>query len=195
MAIIAVSVLYVSGLQVYQRQYKLSPTPAAKWNVLSLGSSGETLAEINITSATFEGNTTGAVSFGLQLWHAQGLNIKLVNLTFGIGPYPADVWVTGFNYDSAGHVPLDFENENYSGGPTGASGAVVTLSGFPSQNPTTLYGIGLAYKNAELPAGIGSTVVLVQLVLTSASGIPFVGNTYKGQTTFNLVYLGNSTSS
>ena len=102
--------------------------------------------------------------------------------------------MTAFNYDTEGYSGLNFENVNYSGGPAGVSGAVVTLSGFPPLNPTTLYGVGLAYKNAELPTGIGSTAVLVQLVLTSASGVPFVGDTYAGQVGSNLVYLGNSTA-
>jgi hypothetical protein len=195
-AIIAVGILYVSGFEVYQNQYGLSPTPPSKWGVFDLkSSSGETVAEINVTSASVEGNTTKGVSFGFQLWHAQGFNIKLVNITLGVGPYPAAVWVTGFNYYTDGQAPLDFKNENYSGGPTDVSGAVLTLSGFPPQNPSTLYGVGLAYENAELPTSIGSTTVLVQFVLTSSSGIPFVGNTYAGQTAFNLVYLGNSTTS
>jgi hypothetical protein len=195
-AILAVGALYVSGYQLYQYPHTLAPASSPNWGTLYLkGSSGETLAELNFTAAFGGGNGTKGVSFGFQLWHAQGFNIKLVNLTFGIGPYPADVWVTGFNYYTDGYAPLSFQNANYSGGSTGVSGAVLTLSGFPSQNPTALYGVGLAYKNAELPADIGSTTVLVQLVLTSTSEIPFVGDTYAGQTGFNLVYLGNSTAS
>jgi hypothetical protein len=194
-AILTVGVLYVSGYEVDLYHFKLNPAPGPKWNTLLLeSSSGETIAELNVTSASFGGNTTKGVSFGFQLWHAKGYIIEQVNMTIAVGPFPADVWVTAFNYDTGGYPPLDFENANFSGGPTGVSGAVLTLSGFPAQNPTTLYGVGLAYKDAELPAQIGSTTILVQFVLTSTSGIPFVGDSYAGQVASNLVYLGNLAS-
>jgi hypothetical protein len=193
-AILTVSVLYASGYRVELNHFNLNPAPGPKWNTLLLKSSaGETLAELNVSSASFEGNATKEVGFGFQLWHAKGFSIERVNMTIAVGPFPADVWVTAFNYDTGGYPPLGFQNANFSGGPTGVSGAVLTLSGFPPQNPTILYGVGLAYKNAELPAQIGSTTFLVQIVLTAPSGVPFIGDSYTGQVASNLVYLGNLT--
>ena len=191
-AIIAVGALYLSGYQAYQYRYNLSEnlvrSPSPEWSTLYFDNpSGETLAKFNFsTSYMTANNTQQSAGFGFQLWHAQGFKIQLVNLTFTIGPSPSDVWVTQFNYDTGGYAPLDFENANFSGGPTGVSGAVTTLSSFPPPNPTTEYGVGLTYKNAELPAAIGSTSVTVQMVLTSGSGIPFAGDTYSGQFGFNL---------
>jgi hypothetical protein len=194
-AILAVGGLYLSGFQAYQNQSSISGnlvrSPSPEWSALYFkGPSGEVLADFNFSTTLVDGNgTRQGVSFGFLLWHATGFNIERVNMTFAIGPSPADVWVTAFNYDTGGYPSLDFENANFSGGPTGVSGAVVTLSAFPPPNPTTEYGVGLAYKNAELPAAIGSTSVSVQLVLSSGSGIPFAGDTYTGQFGFNLVYV------
>jgi hypothetical protein len=193
-AILAVGALSLSGYRVYQYRYNMSGNlvraPSPEGGTLYFNSpSGEMLAEFNFsTSYVTANNTHQAASFGFQLWHAQGFKIELVNLTFAIGPSPADVWVTGFNYYTDGYAPLDFENANLSGGPTGVSGTVLTLSAFSPLNPTTEYGVGLSYRNAELPAAIGSTSVTVQLVLSSGSGIPFAGETYTGQFGFNLVY-------
>jgi hypothetical protein len=194
MVILAVGALYVSGFQAYQ--YRLNVTgdlvraPIPEWSALYFkGPSGEVIAEFNFSTTYVTANDTQqGVGFGFQLWHAQGFNIERVNMTLAVGPSPAEVWVTGFNYDTGGYPPLDFQNANFSGGPTGVSGAVLTLSAFPPPNPTTEYGVGLAYKNAELPAAVGSTTVFVQLVLSSGSGIPFAGDTYTGQFGFNLVY-------
>jgi hypothetical protein len=194
-AILAVGALYLSGFQAYQYRYNLSGNlvraPSPEWSTLYFNSpSGEMLAEFNFsTSYLAANNTQQGAGFGFQLWHAQGFKVDFVNLTFCIGPSPEDVWVTGFNYYTDGYAPLGFENANFSGGPTGVSGAVLTLSSFPPPNPTTEYGVGLSYKNAELPAAIGSTSVIVQMVLTSGSGIPFAGDTYSGQFGFNLVYV------
>jgi hypothetical protein len=192
--ILGVGALYASGYQAYQSRLRISGdlvrTPGPEWSALYFkGPSGVTLAELNFSTARMGGNATRQeVSFGFQLWHAKGFNINQVNMTISIGPSPADVWVNGFDYYSGAYPPIDFENANFSGGPAGVSGAVLTLSGFPSSNPTTEYGVGLAYGNAELPAAIGSTSVLVQMVLTSGSGIPFAGDLYSGQFGFNLVY-------
>jgi hypothetical protein len=147
------------------------------------------ITEFNFsTTYTNTNNTQQVVGFSFSIWHAQGFSIESVNLTFYIGPSPADVWVTQFNYYTDGHPPLQFEDTNFTGGVTGVSGAFLTLSGFPPENPTTLYGVGLTYKDVPLPAGIGSTSVLVQMVLFSGSGMPFVGEAYAGQLGFNLVY-------
>jgi len=194
-AILAFGALYLSGYQAYQYRYNMSGnlvrSPSPKWSTLYFDNpSGETLAEFNFsTSYTNANNTQQDAGFGFQIWHAQGYKIQLVNLTFSIGPSPSDVWITQFNYDTGGCAPLDFQNVNSSGGPTGVSGAVITLSSFPPPNPATEYGVGLTYKNAELLAAIGSTSVTVQMVLTSGSGIPFAGDTYNGQFGFNLVYV------
>lgn len=165
-----------------------------EWSTLYFrSSSGNILAEFNFSTTYLVVNTTQqAVTFGFRLWHVQGVNIERVNLTFDVAPWPADVWVSQFNYDTGGYAPLHVEDTNFSGGPTGVSGGVLTLSAFPPENPTTVYGVGLAYKNAELPADVGSTSVSVEVVLASGSGLPFVGNTYVGRFGFNLVYVAYS---
>ena|SRR5438552_446878 len=194
-AVLAIGTLWVTGYQVYQHQYTMSGnlsrgiSPDSS-TLYFKSSSGETLAKFNFTTRYVNANNTmQGVGFGFRLWHAQGINIERVNLTFDIGPSPADVWVRQFSYYTGSNPPLRFANANFSRGSVGVSGAVLTLSGFPTQNPSTLYGVGLAYKNADLPARIGSTSVSIQMVLASGSGIPFVGDTYTGQSGFNLVYV------
>jgi len=195
MAILAVGALYVSGYQAYRYKNAMSADIIRRtsqgWSTLYFDdSSGKILAGFNFSTANSPAaNTTQPiVGFGFRLWHLQGFNIELVNLTFYIAPWPADVWVTQFNYDTGGYAPLRVENINFSGGTTGASGAVLTLSDFPSVNSTTTYGVGLTYMNAQVPSDVGSTTVLVQMVLVSGSGIPLVGDAYTGQYGFNLVY-------
>jgi hypothetical protein len=192
-AILAVGALYASGYQAYQNRLNISGSlNRASGSELSVvyfrSGAGEVLAEFSFSASYMSANgTQEGVSFGFTLWHAQGFNIERANMTFAIGPSPADVWVNGFNYDTNGYPPLDFENANFSGGPAGVSGAVLTLSAFPPLNPSTEYGVGLAYKNVVLPAAMASTSVTIQLVLSSGSGIPFVGDTYSGQCVFNLI--------
>jgi hypothetical protein len=194
-AILAVGALYVSGYQVYRYKYTaisgdFPRGPSQGWSAVYFVSSGKMIGEFNYSAANSltANNTRPGVSFGFVLWHAPGYSIERVNLTFSIAPWPKDVWVNAFNYDTDGYAPLHFENINFSGDTTEASGAVLTLSNFPSENPTTTYGVGLTYKNASVPADVGGTTLLVQMVLVSGSGIPFVGNEYTGQTGFNLVY-------
>ena len=192
--IILFAALYVSGSPVYRYQNTMSGNvtrePSPEWSTLQFqSSSDERIAEFNFsTTYTNTNNTQQGVGFGFSMWHAQGFSIESVNLTFYIGPSPADVWVTQFDYYTDNHSLLRFENTNFTGGATGVSGAFITLSGFPPENPTTLYGVGLTYKDVLLPAGIGSTSVIVQMVLVSGSGMPFVGEAYTGQFGFNLVY-------
>ena len=194
--ILAVGLLYVTGYQLYRNQDTMSGSmsraPSPEWSIVKFRSpSGETLAEFNFstTYAVNANKSQKSVDFGFILLHAPEFNIGSLNITYSIGPWPKEVGVTGFNYDTGSVTPND-RIANYTGDPTHVSGAVITVFSFPPSNPTPEYGVGLAYTNAELPSDIGSTSVTVQMVLTTGSGTPFVGDAYAGQLSFNLVYTG-----
>ncbi len=198
-AIVVVAILILAGaealgFQIYHYQSamtgKVVRLAGQSWSTLYFeSSSGRTVAEFNFTDATvgIENSTAGTVSWVFRIWHAPGFSFQSLNLTFSIGPWPANVWVSQFNYYTGDNPPLDVTNMNYSGGPSGDSGAVLTLSGFPAaENPTQPYGIGLTY-NALATSEIGSTGVWVQLVLGTNSGVPLIGESYSGEFGFNLV--------
>src|SRR5437660_3612077 len=65
---------------------------------------------LKLTRYVNANNTMQGVGFGFRLWHAQGINIERVNLTFDIGPSPADVWVSQFSYYTGSNPPLRFAN-------------------------------------------------------------------------------------
>ena len=186
---------YTFGYQVYQSHNTMSASfagsPSPGWSTLYFKSaSGVLLAEFNYSTARLlTANSTGnAAAFGFKVWHATGFSVQGLNLTFSIGPYPAKVWMSQFSYYTGNYPTLDTKNVNYTGGPSEVSGAVLTLSGFPaSGDPSTIYSVGLSYGNTATPETVGSTSVMVQMVLVSGSGVPYVGELYSGASGFNLV--------
>jgi len=198
-ALIAVLLLlasaYALGYQVYESHNTMSgsTTRSVSPELSTLhftSASGELLAEFNFSTVRlFDANSTAtAAAWGFQIWHAPGFSVQALNITFSIGPSPARVWVSQLSYDTGSNPPLDMRNLNYTGGPSEASGAVLTLSGFPSsENPSTLYSVGLSYGSAATPESVGSTSVLVQMTLASGSGVQYAGETYSGSSGFNLV--------
>ena len=187
LALIIVAV-YVSGLQVYRYNNELTSEPAVYdratgWWTAYLNESGRAVAEFNYTigAPPVNASETPLLLFGFRVWHAPGVELGEQNMTFSIG-FPAKVWVTGPNYDADGNAPLTVVNRNFTGGPGEVSGAVLTLSGFPSnENPTVLYGVGIRFQNGTSTALIPAGSMTAQLVLGGASTYPLVGEEYAGE--------------
>lgn len=157
-------------------------------SLLFYGSSTGLMAELNYTVRpdTTSNSTKVGAGFGFLVWHANGISIKSLNLTFSLGPPPTGVWVSQLSYDTAGYPPLTVVNQNFTGGVGEVSGAFLTLTGFPPTNPTVLYGVGLSYPAGSSEAAVGGTSVQVQAVFQSGTNIPFVEQTYVGSFGFNL---------
>ena len=188
MALIIVAV-YASGIQVYQYHNELTPEPivydrATGWWTAYFNESGRTVAEFEYSVSAPPVNASKAplLIFGFKVWHASGVELSELNLTFSIG-FPAKVWVSGGpNYDSDGNAPVTVVNRNFTGGLGEVSGAVLTLSGFPSgENPTVLYGVGIKFQNGTSTALIPAGSMTAQLDLGGASTYPFVGEEYAGE--------------
>jgi hypothetical protein len=153
-------------------------------------SSGTILATFNFTvSGPLSGNTSVLErDFGFFVWHADGVNLDYLNLTFNAPAPELNIRLDGPNYYTGGYPPVQTTFTNISAsGPGQISGEVLTMSGFPQQqNPTATFGMGIIFSAGTMENETGGTFLSVTVGLSGPSGNPFLWEAYSGTTSFNI---------